>query len=248
MVFNGDSDDQDICTLADKLVKTDDTDFPLKEKAMYANVGASAVWDKIMMAYGGWMPDDSNNSGQPEYATNLVSGTQIYPFATTEYLYGMEFCDSSGNWHPLFPITLEKIRDEFHSAETDFMSANGNPLYYRPVKNGIKLYPAPNFSVSSGLKGFISRDMTAFASTSTTQTPGWDSSLHDGLAIFMALQYAKINSLPVAGGVMRGGFKTGLLMDWGDFLSTVTQHYKEKFKQHFPKIRHNTQEIDQYVS
>jgi len=39
MVFNGDSGNLDICTLADKMLgDSDDTEFPLSEKALYGNM------------------------------------------------------------------------------------------------------------------------------------------------------------------------------------------------------------------
>lgn len=249
MVFNGDSDDQDICTLADKMVGSNDVSFPLKTKALYANKRSREVWRTIWKAYGGWIQDDQNNSGQPELTVALVTTPRnLYAFAAAQAIYGVEWLDSSGRWRKLKKITVEKIRDKGF-AETEFMNTPGDPMYYRPVQNGVRLYPDSSAARASALKAIIKRDIISFASTSTTATPGWDSVLHEGLAIGMALDHAKANNLPAAGGTLRGGFKTGLFGDWYDYLDEVTAHYQTKFRENFPAaIRKRPNFAGQFVS
>lgn len=224
MVFNGEANDQDICTLADNKAGTNDVSFPLKKKAMYATMKSKEVFREIWKVYGGWILDDSANSGEPEALANLTSGTDFYAFATAQALIGVEYQDSAGRWNKLDPITIEEITERGY-AEGDFMTTNARPLYYRPVQNGVKLYPAPNFSVSNGLKAFIKRDVVAFVPGDTTKTPGWDSVLHEGLAIGMALEHAKDNTLAVA---------ASLQNDWALFLGDVASHYQRKFRELFP--------------
>lgn len=227
MVFNGDSDDQDICTLADRLAGSNDVSFPLKDKALYANKRARRVWGAIWKAYGGWMQDDANNSGQPETTTALVTTARnLYAFATAQAISGMEWLDSSSTWRKLKKITLEKIQ-EMGYAESNFMTTAGDPVYYRPVQNGVRIYPDSSAARSNALKAIIKRDVVAFSSSSTTATPGWDSILHEGLAIGMALDYAKANSLTCA---------PDLQQDWTDFLNEVSAHYQTKFKENFPAV------------
>lgn len=248
MIFNGDSDDQDICTMADKMAKSDDTSYPLKEKAMNANWALRIIWSIIMSVYGGWIFDDSNNSGQPEATTNLVSGTQVYAFATAQMIFELEFQDLNSVWTPLKPITLEEI-NALGYAESEFMKTSGYPIYYRPVKNGAKIYPASSFSVTSGLKAHIGKDITPFTSTSTTATPGFDSILHEAVPTFMALQYAGTNSLDVA---------KKLQKDWdsnkdvtgieGGYVKRIKDHYSTKFKQHFPQtLKKARSVVEQYI-
>lgn len=248
MVFNGDADGQDLVTLSNKLAgNATNTSFPLSEKALYANMRQREILASIRRAYGGWIYDDSNNSGNPEATANLVSGTQEYAFINAEQITAVEYQDSSGFWSSVKPITIEEILSMGY-AESEFQKVSGYPLWYRPYKNRIKLYPAPNFNGTAALKVHESRDVTAFASTSTTMTPGFDSSLHEGLAIGMALSYAKRAGLPAAGGVMRNGVRTGLLSDWGEFLDRVNNHYSMKFKQEFPqKMKKPRDFVAQYM-
>ena len=232
--FNSQSDSQDICTQTDVLVKTDSTSFPLTTKAQYANEALRIIWQAIFDVYGGWIYDDSNQSDLPEATTDLESGQQFYSMpADSDALIGVEFKNQGGTWITLVPITIEKIKQNGY-AESEFYKTASTPMFYRPVASGFKLYPAANWSAASSLRVFISRDMTSFLSTDTTKTPGFDAPFHYGLPIYMGLKYAQINSLPIAGGTMRGGFKTGLFGDWSIFLDSLKKHYSARFRQMFP--------------
>lgn len=225
MVFNGDSGGNDICTLADVLAKTDDTDFPLTEKAVFANMGLREIFREIYKVYGGWTPQDSNVSGIDEVKTNLLNdGTQFYAFATVAAIAGVEYEDENGNKYPLKPITLEKIR-EMGYAEDEFYETPADPRYYRPVKNGIKIYPAWYTSKSAVTDGLIvkirSQDISAFESTSTSVSPGYDSLAgHEAVAAYMAMKFAELNTLDSY---------TGLFNGWLTALGGVKAHYKDKY-------------------
>ncbi len=237
MQFNGETNDQDLCTLADVLAGSNDVSFPLKQKALFANMKSREVWRTIWKAYGGWIADDSNNTGEPEVKTNLVTTARyIYPFASAQAIEGMEWLDSDGLWYPLKPITLEEIQDQM--AETNFMIVPGRPMYYRPVQNGVRLYPDSDTARASALKARVRRDIVAFTPSSTTETPGWDSIHHEGLAIGMAHQHAKINTLEVA---------PSLAADWVAFLADVTDHWANKFKQNSPTIRKRKDIASNYI-
>lgn len=228
MVFNGDSDDQDICTLADDLAGSNDVSFPLKQKARFANMRMREIWSVIWNAYGGWIADDSNNSGSPEVTANLVTTARnVYAFATAQLIRGMEWLDANGNWNALKKITLEEIQDMGY-AETEFEKTAGMPRYYRPVQNGVRLYPDPSVARTSALKAKIARDISPFTSASTATSPGFDSTHHEGVAIGMAYQYALINRLDS---------KDDLAGQWSQFLERVALHWKGKFAQDFPKFR-----------
>lgn len=230
MVFNGDATDQDICSLADILAKTDDTDFPLKEKALYANWGMRDIWKEIGKVYGGWTPQDSNISGLDEYKTNLLSdGTQFYALATVGGLAGVEYEDANGSKFTLDPITLEQIRDMGY-AEDEFYKTPSTPRYYRPVKNGIKIYPSSSVAVENGLIVKIaSQDISPFTPATTNTSPGYDSEAgHEAVAVFMAMKFAQINTLDSA---------AGLFNDWLTSLVGIRTHYTKKFREMKPTIR-----------
>lgn len=232
--FNGEGNGQDICSYADSLVKTNNTSFPLTEKARYANHAMREIWKTIFMAYGGWMFDDNNNTDLPIATTDLIKDQTFYTLPTDlSHIHGVEFLNNGGVWIPLSPMTMEKIHQRGY-AESQFYSVSAVPLFYRPVANGFKIYPASNVTQSQSLRVHFSRDISGFVPGDTIKKPGFDPIFHEGVAIFMALQYAKINSLSSAGGTMKGGHRTGLSSDWYEFLEGVKKHYSERFRQMFP--------------
>lgn len=247
MVFNGDTNGQDICTLTDKIVKTDAIDFPLDEKALYANWGMREIWKLIFAAYGGWVQEDANKTTLPEYTADLTL-LQLYTFPDIQTVHDVSWLDSSGSWHPLKVITVEDITARGY-AESEFMKTPGNPTFYRPVSGGFKVYPAADTIRAAAIRVHGAADIVPFTAASTNVAPGFDSMFHESLCLFMALQYAKINSMSVAGGVMRGGFKTGLLSDWSEASDQITSHYQTKAKQLFPPtVKHRQAFANQYVS
>ena len=234
MVFNGDSGNMDLCTLADDLLGgTDDTDFPLRQKALFANWGLREIFKVIYQVYGGWTIQDSNVSGVDQVTTNLLNdGTQFYAFATAAWISGVEFEDENGNKFPLKPITLEQIREMGYS-EAEFYETSGTPEYYRPVKNGIKIYPAWYTSKAAVTNGLIvkigAQDINAFTAASTGTSPGYDSLAgHEAVAVFMAMKKAEIDTLDSY---------TGLYNSWLTALSTIKAHYKKKFMEVKPAMR-----------
>jgi hypothetical protein len=250
MVFNGDANNQDICTYADKWVKTDDTDFPLADKAMYANSRLREIFLWIWSVYGGWIQDDSNNSGEPEVSTNLVTTPRnLYAFATAQLIDAVEWLDANGDWNQLVPITLEEINSMGY-AETEFMSTAGRPEYYRPTQTGIRIYPDSDAARNNALKARLRRDIAAFTAASTSTAPGFDSILHEGLSIGMALTHAKINRLEIAVDLQREwDGNEEVTKQEGGFKKRVKDHYLNKFRQHFPKIRNKGEHYaDQFVS
>lgn len=230
MVFNGDANNMDICTLADLPNKTNDTSFPLWKKAMYANMGMRAIFREIYKIYGGWTAQDSNVTDLDEVATNLLNdGTQFYAFATAQWISGVEYMDENGEKFPLIPITLEKIR-EMGYAEDEFYETAANPQYYRPVKNGIKIYPSSDVAVTNGLIVKIgAQDIAPFTPSSTTTQPGYDSLAgHEVLATYMAMMYSDEND--------NSNFAKRELA-WQRGVVGIVAHYKRKFMEIKPALR-----------
>lgn len=230
MVFNGDANNMDLCTLADSPNKTNDTSFPLWKKAMFANMGLRELFREIYQVYGGWQFFDKNLAqGSERYAANTVVGTQFYQFATAEWIIGADWVDSNGNEFKLNPITLEEIRDRGY-AEDEFMRENGTPLYYRPVDDGIKLYPAPDSAVTNGVLVHVgAQDISPFTPSSTDTEPGYDELAgHEAIAEFMAFKYSDDND------------KTNRdkrEVAWLRAKAGVVGHYKKKFKEHKAVVR-----------
>jgi len=242
MVFNGDANNQDICTLSDRLAKTDTTDFSLADKALYANMRMKEIFLWIWSVYGGWVADDSNNSGDQSVVANLVTTAKnIYAFAGAQMIDEMEWLDANGNWNPLLPITVEEI-NAMGYAESEFMKTAGNPQYYRPVQStGIRIYPDSDAARSSALKARIRRDTVAFTAASTTAAPGFDSILHEGLAIGIALTYADINGPDARALKLQKQWDGNeeVTKQEGGFKKRVKDHYRSKFRQQHPQIKNN---------
>ena len=245
--YNGDANGLDLCTLADNMVSSNVYNFPLSMKTVYANEAMRLIWGDIFSAYGGWIFDDSNNTDLPIATTDLVANQNYYnlPITNLSHVVVVEFQNAGGTWIPLSPITIEKIHDNGY-ADSEFLKTAAVPMFYRLLATGIKLYPPSNFSQSQSLRIHFSRDIVAFVPSDTTKQPGFDPLFHEGVAIRMALRYAQAKGLSVAGGVMRGGWKTGLLADWFDFEDRLKIHYAERFKQMFPPRIHVRDAVREY--
>lgn len=232
--FNSHSDGQDICTIADVRSKTNSTSFPLKEKATFANEALRIIWQDIFFTYGGWIYDDNNQADLPEAITDLASGQRFYQLPIdSSSLLGVEFKNQGGTWITLTPITLEKIKQNGY-AETEFYKTSATPMFYRPVANGIDIYPAANWTATASLKIHISRDMTSFLSTDTTKVPGFDAPFHYGIPIYLSLKYAQKENLTTAGGTAKDGSRYGFDVEWQAFRIELRKHYSERFRQMFP--------------
>lgn len=231
MVFNGDANGMDLCTLADNMLgDTDDVDFTLAKKALYATWGLREIFKIIYSVYGGWVLQDSNVTGEDTVTKDLLSnGTQFYAFPTVSWLNGMEYEDENGDKFPLIPITLEGIR-EMGYAEDEFMKTPGRPQYYRPVKNGVKIYPSSDAAVTGGLIAKIgAQDIAVFTPSTTDTEPGYDSLAgHEAVAAFMAMKFADFNEMTSF---------SKRKQDWMELSASVKSHYMKKFREHKPAIR-----------
>ena len=248
MQFNSETNNQDIVTMTRRLTKTKAVAFSLEDIVMYSNQALRIIWSWIFQVYGGWHYDDSNQTTLPEATSTLATGVQFYklPF-NSAHLMGVAYKDTQGNSTKLTPITLEQIQAQ--SAETEFMKTAGNPVYYRPVADGFKIYPAANFTVTdTGIEIKISRDVVGFTPSSTTQTPGFASEFHEAVPTFNALQYAKINVLPN---------RKDLQRDWdgdedstgkeGGYKKSIKNYYLNRYRQMFPPRKNVSDVVHEYM-
>jgi hypothetical protein len=225
MQLQSETNGQDLFTFCDDLVGSDSTSYPIAKKVRAANEGDRIIWSAIFDAYGGWHYDDRNQTDLPEATATLTSGQTQYSLPLdSAHLLGVSFKNAGGVWAELTPITLEQIQDRAGS-EAEFMKIAATPVYYRPLANGFKIYPAANFTQSASLKIWFSRDISSFAVTDTTKTPGFDQEFHELIGTYMALRYAKSNTLKVL---------AVLQSDWNEGLVRIKKHYSNRFRQMFP--------------
>lgn len=246
MQYNGETNHQDIVTFSNQLVKQTDTSFPIVLKTMFANMIMRIIWSVIFQVYGGWHFDDSNYTTLPSATHALVSGQAQYTFPVgAAHVMGVSVKDSSGSWHQLRAVTLEQIQER--GAESEYQKTPGNPGEYRLTANGLVLYSPANYDLDGALRIYISRDIVSFTVTSTIQEPGFEVQFHEAVPVGMAMKFAQINSLPQAGGVMRGGFKTGLASDFEGYIDRIKKYYGNRFRQQFPQRIRQYDNSEEYI-
>lgn len=229
MVWNNATNGNDLCTLADDMVNTTVSLYPLTEKARAANKTNRMVWAMIFDAYGGWQYDDSNNTVDfPIATTTLNVGQADYDLPSTAItLRDVEILPSSTAtvYQKLIEITQENIT-ELGLSEASLFTSTGVPRYYRPIGSSIKLYPAPNYTVSSSLRSTFDRGSTSFAPTGNdTQQPGFAPEFHEVISVGMALEYARRNALSAVQDIQA---------DMNGFINRIKAYYNARFQEKFP--------------
>lgn len=248
MQFSGETNNQDIVSMSRDLVKANSKSFETKAITRYSNQALRLIWSWIFLVFGAWVFDDSNQTDIAEATTNVNSGDARFTFPIdSAHIQAVEWKDLQGNWHRIHPTTLEEIEEI--CAEGQYMTTPGNPLKYRLVANGIKVYPAFNFTQDDSLKIFFSRDIVAFTVNSTTQVPGFPAQYHEAVPTFNALQFAKINILKNA---------VSLQKDWdgnedvtgkeGGYKLAIKKYFANRYRQMFPpKIRNPRDITSDYI-
>lgn len=213
----------------------------LKEFTADANLTYDHFMEIAIPAGGTWQADDSNQTDYPIIKTNLVSGQRDYTF----------LADGSGNLIldifkvMILPsatateyIEVYPMDQQTELSGVDMESAQtGVPLRYDKTANGIFLDPKPSYNVTNGLKVFINREAAYFTSGDTIKKPGVPGLFHDYFFKRPAQQYAARNSLAVAGGRLRNGAFTGLLMEVMDIEKNIERYFGKRARDERTIIR-----------
>jgi hypothetical protein len=188
-------------------------------------MGNRIILTEIFNAYGGWKYDDRNNTDFPIATTSLVASQTNYslPTDTTEIHAVYVQNELDDQWNLIEPVTLQEINRV--EAEPSFNDTPANPTYYRLVNNSVFLYPPANYTKAGGLRIEYSRDVSTFATTDTTKTPGFEPIFHELIAVYMASQFADINQLPM---------RDEMRKRWEDGLARVRRHFSQKFRNMYP--------------
>jgi hypothetical protein len=225
MQFNNHADNQDIVSLINDITGMDNNIYSLQAKTRDANTANRTIWTWIHEAYGGWQYDDANNTlNFPSALTSLVSNQRDYAIPSEALsIKGVEVKNTDGNWKTLTPVTEEKIRQVF--AEKEFMDTSSQPMFYTPYANSLRIYPASDYSQASSLRVLYDRETSAFVSTDTTKTPGFNSLFHEAVAYGAGFFFARYKALSQ---------KNDLALAWQDFEKRIKQFYSERYQQLFP--------------
>lgn len=235
MIFNGDINGLDIVTLTNDLASTNNTVYPLTEKARSATRLSRKIWSMIFEAYGGWQYDDVNNTTSfPRARANMVAGQKDYTLPEEAMtIRGIEVERETGTFENLIPMTEEEIREI--SNEVEFMKNAGEPQYYQPIGNSFKLYPTPDTSRTNGIRISFDSDIVSFLPTDTTKTPGWATQFHEMLAVGMALDFIQKNP--------NSRYQT-MKIEFDENARDLKRYYQARYKEKYPprlKVKDATQ-------
>ena len=167
------------------------------------NIGMDDALSIIFDVGGTWNYDDSNHTDYPIITTNLVSGQRDYSFTTDEQgnlildIYKVMVAGPDGVYREIFPVDQQTLNNNNLNTDTfiNGQNSSGTPTRYDKTANGIFLDLIPNYNSTGGLKIFINRESSYFATSDTTKKPGFDGRCHEHPAIFASYRYAKINQL-----------------------------------------------------
>jgi len=189
MQFKDSTNNTGIADDIDFLCDTDDTSYPLKDKARNANrwLYRAVVWTFESSPL--WEFDDTNLSTLPIARTTLVAGQEDYSLPSDMLrVQKVTVLDSSSNEHE---VTLLPF-DEYKAFRMNATQSTGIPS--RACLRGASIFldPAPasgQVTLSNGLRLYISREIDAFASTDTTQEAGIPEPFHRIVSLGAAHDY-----------------------------------------------------------
>ena len=186
-----------ITGLIDQNCKTTSTSYTTANKTVDINIAIDKVLSMIFSVGGTWQFDDSNHTDYPIITTDLVSGQRDYTFTSDGSsnlileIYRVEIADENGNFFDIFPVDVNSRQAPV--GFTDGQDTTGLPYWYDKLGNGIFLDPIPNYNYTAGLKIYINREASYFASTDTTKKAGFAGLFHEYLALRPSYQYAYRN-------------------------------------------------------
>lgn len=130
--------------------------------------------------------DDTNHSKMPIGKLDLNSGQSEYSFLLDGQgnkilnLIGVEVKKEDDTWKRLDEVDFVEMEQAFGAYKT----IAGTPEEYDKLNdNVLKLFPAPSYSKTAGLRLFFQRTGSYFLGTDTSKEPGIAPILHRGFVI-----------------------------------------------------------------
>jgi len=184
-----------------------DTSYSLANKAIDVNLALDDALAIIFSIGGNWQFDDNNHTADPIITTNLVDGQRDYHFTTDEQsnvildiLKVMVKNSASGVFQTLERVDMQRNAPD---SMNDGQNLEGVPTKYALTGNGIFLDLIPSYNSTNGLKIYINREASYFASDDTTKVAGIDGLCHDFLYLKPAYEYARNHNLAVREALFR---------------------------------------------
>ena len=220
------------------------TAWPLADMVASANRAVAKIGMRLWQASSTWVWDDQNQTAAtiPVTSFSLVTGTAVYAIPATVFaIKAVQIKDISGNWYPLTQITYEDIANMGYAPD-EYRKTNGRPEEYMLDGYNIRLFSPPDTALvtaSSGMKAFISREPTSFATPATlttadTTNPGFPEQYHDAVPLYMAYEWCLTNG-PMD---RAAAYKNEIIELVGDIFKTETVKNTTK-KNAFTPFRNN---------
>lgn len=191
------------------------------------NLAADIVQAIILSVGGTWQYDDSNHTTtHPIITTDIVAGQRDYGFTTDGSsniileIFKVMVADEHGNFMELDPVDASQPGGA-PSNYDDGLNTRGLPNTYDKLGNSIFLDPIPNYSYTAGLKVYISRESSYFATSDTTKKPGFAGLFHEYLVLHPYYNYAVDNSLKNASTIKK---------DLLEMENNIREYYKRREK------------------
>lgn len=163
------------------------------------NIAMDRVFSTIFEVGGTWQFDDSNHTTFPIITTDINTGQRNYAFTTDGNsnlvleIHKVFVADEQGLFREVSPVDVPSGTS--NSNMWDGLETTGQPNSYDKIGNGILLDPIPNYDAVGGLKLYISREGSYFATTDTTKKAGFAGLFHEYLILYPSYVYASINTL-----------------------------------------------------
>ncbi len=209
----------------------------LKQFTSFINERSRTVLTLILQAQDEWDYDDKNYTDFPIITTSLVKDQTDYalPLVGENMLkikrVEIKYRDT---WAKAFPIDISEFRRETTSDSAKTIFGEGSPRYDFQY-GSVFLYPTPTVASASGLKMWITRDISPFTSSDTTKVPGFDAPFHKMLSIGASLDWAVAKNLPNAG---------NLNDQWNDYQVRLIKHYGSKQEDRINQIKVREERMD----
>jgi hypothetical protein len=165
--------------------------YPVVDKIRNINQAYNDTARVIWESDGAWAFDDSNNTDGPVAYKTLANASASYTVPTTAIrIEGVEVKDISGKWLKMVPFNAGSL----DISREEYLSSPGTPSKYELNGNEIRLYPPPatdSVTMTSGMAVRLSRGVTEFPTTATTETPGIPSPFHRILSYAAAIDFTQ---------------------------------------------------------
>lgn len=210
--------------------------YPDADKIRNINIAYNDVARLIWESDGTWAYDDANNTDTPIAYRTVANASASYQIPTSVVrVKQFEIKDNDGNWFKLKPITY----DDLSISPEEYMTSAGLPLYYLLDGTQVRLFPAPGtgyVTMTSGLAVRLDRNVTEFATTASTETPGFPTSFHRILSYAAAVDFIQDDQQKKFLLQQKARLENGLVRFYGqrsnELRTQIKPHSKRRWRQY----------------